>query len=339
MKQLLTLALTSVLLGLPYVSAQDAPLPHSRAEALARPYPDLPDGVERRAVTIWSDGTRMAADLYLPKDRQPDAKLPAVIIVNGTGGAKRKLPTRYAPHFVEAGYAFLAFDYRGWGESDSRLVLSEPMPEPAPDGTVTVKARAVRWQMDYADQTEDVRNCISYLAGDPAIDPTRIGLLGTSYGGGLVCWVAAHDRRVKAAAIQVAGLGRMRTQAAEDNALKTASSQARGEGEVVPDEGGRIGKPGSKYYHMRYNMPKWVGFNPLDSVHKITAPMLIIDAGNDELLNYHRNGEAVAKILSEHNRIVEHAVLPMKHYSVYGEHFEQVMQQEIAWFDTHLTTQ
>jgi dipeptidyl aminopeptidase/acylaminoacyl peptidase len=318
------------------LSLAGEPPTHSRAEALAREYPELPETIERRQVTIWSDGTRMAADLYLPRDRDPGAKLPAVIIVNGTGGIKRKLPARYAPPFVAAGYALLAFDFRGWGESDSRLVMTEPMPEPGPDGTVIVKARALRWQMDYADQTEDVRNCISYLSGDPAIDPARIGLIGTSYGGGLVCWVAAHDRRVKAAAIQVAGLGRMRTQAAEDNALRTAAKQARGETEVVPDKGGRIGKPGSKYYHMRYNMPKWVGFNPLESIHKITAPMLIIDAGNDELLNYHRNGEAVAKILREHECTVDHKVLPMTHYSVYGEHFEQVLEMEIAWFDTYL---
>ena len=27
------------------------------------------------------------------------------------------------PHFAEAGYLVLTFDYRGWGPSDSRVVL------------------------------------------------------------------------------------------------------------------------------------------------------------------------------------------------------------------------
>ena len=36
------------------------------------------------------------------------------------------------------------------------------------------------------------------------MDPTRIGLWGSSYGGGLVTWMAAHDERVKCVVSQVA---------------------------------------------------------------------------------------------------------------------------------------
>jgi len=59
------------------------------AESRAAQYPPLPENVERRAVTIWSDGTRMAGDVYRPKNLQPEDKLPAIVFVHGTGGVKK----------------------------------------------------------------------------------------------------------------------------------------------------------------------------------------------------------------------------------------------------------
>ena len=42
--------------------------------------------VEKREVTIWSDGVRMVGDLYLPKGLKKDEKLPAVLFCAGTSG-------------------------------------------------------------------------------------------------------------------------------------------------------------------------------------------------------------------------------------------------------------
>ena len=44
--------------------------------------------VETREVVIWSDGTRMRGDLYLPKERDAGVKLPAVIYCSGTAGTR-----------------------------------------------------------------------------------------------------------------------------------------------------------------------------------------------------------------------------------------------------------
>jgi hypothetical protein len=93
--------------------------------AAALPAAPAPGSFDKRAVTIWSDGVRMAGDLHLPQDLKPGDKLPAVLFCAGTGGTKKGTPQRLAPRFVEAGLAFLAFDYRGWGESDSRLMSLE----------------------------------------------------------------------------------------------------------------------------------------------------------------------------------------------------------------------
>ena len=35
----------------------------------------------------------------------------------------------YAPEFAKAGYVVLSFDYRGWGDSDSRMVIKEKIPK------------------------------------------------------------------------------------------------------------------------------------------------------------------------------------------------------------------
>ena len=314
--------------------AQDG---ETQAQARAREYPPLREDVERRAVTIWSDGTRMAGDLYLPKDRKPDQKLPVIVFANGTGGSKRKLPTRLGPAFAENGYAFLAFDYRGWGESDSKLTLLEPMPVPNEKGEVTVKARAIRWQINFADQTEDIRNAMAFVAGEPGVDASKIGLLGTSYGGGLVTWVAAHEPRVKCLVMQVPGMaaGRSGKDPFPPYALKI--KQARGETEPVPDKTQRRGKKGSRYHHMRYNTAKSIDYSPVGTAKIIKVPTLIIDVAKDELLNFERNGKRVADILKTEGTIVKHHLLKgATHYSVYNEHLADVLKIQVDWFNQYL---
>jgi dipeptidyl aminopeptidase/acylaminoacyl peptidase len=337
MQHLLNYALAITCLGLLPTFAADPPIKNSRAEALARLYPDLPEGIERRTVTIWSDGTRMAADIYLPKGLAADEKVPVIVFANGTGGTKKRLGARLAPRFVPAGYAFAAFDYRGWGESDSKLTMLEPMPEPDADETVTVKARAIRWQMDYPDQTADIRNVIAYVSGEPNIDPERIGLLGTSFGGGLVTWVAAHDRRVKCLVAQVPGMGGFKHEAALDGAYDLNVKQARGETEPIPYKTNRPGGKMSRYGHVRYNRARWITQVPVDVAHRITAPTLIIDAGADTLMDIREHGGKVVQILKDKGTTVKYRIIPdAPHYCVYKSHTDEVVKMEIEWFDTYL---
>lgn len=84
------------------------------AQPKAKP---LPDGSEKKTVTIYSDGTKMIGDLYLPAGFKKADTRPAVVFCNGTAGTKSGTPTQLAPRFLEAGFVFLAFDYRGWGET------------------------------------------------------------------------------------------------------------------------------------------------------------------------------------------------------------------------------
>ena len=49
----------------------------------------------------------------------------------------------------------------------------------------------------------DYRSAITYAESLPEVDNDRIGVWGTSYTGGMVCIVAALDRRVKCVVSQV----------------------------------------------------------------------------------------------------------------------------------------
>ena len=297
----------------------------------------LPENAEKRAVTIWSDGVRMAGDLYLPKGLRKDEKLPAVLFCAGTGGTKKGTPQQLASRLVKAGFVFLAFDYRGWGESDSRLMSLDKQPAPDAKSEVTVRARAIRWQMDFADQVMDIRAAISFLAGEPNVDPQRIGIFGTSYGGGLVTWTAGNDARVKCVAAQVGGMGGGRGPAAERNAYDLATKQARAETEPVPFETGKMGGKMARYENMRVNPVKSIGYSAMEAAEKIRAPMIIIDAENDELIDRHKNGEQVAEILKKNGVPVAYHVLKgMTHYDVYRAGFEEATRLELEWFTKHL---
>ena len=81
-----------------------------------------------------------------------------------------------APRFAAAGYVVIDYDYRNWGDSDSRLVVRGEMPKPDKDGYVTVKAQSIREVVDPFDQQEDIDAAVSYVHGEPMVDNDRIGI-------------------------------------------------------------------------------------------------------------------------------------------------------------------
>ena len=298
--------------------------------------PALPEDVERRTVSIFSDATRMAGHLYLPKNRKPEDKLPAVVLCAGTGGTKEQTGTRLGPILAQHGYIALAFDYRGWGESDSKLMSVERQPKVEAGQEITIKVKPLRGQMDYADQTEDIRAAVSYIIGEPGVDAARIALWGTSYGGGLVVWAAGNDPRVKCLAAQVPGMGGTPGPAALKAAYDLATKQARGETEPAPIETGKLTGLLARYTAMRRNPVKGLGYNALEAAAKITAPSLFVIAEKEEF-----GGNPAVE--TAHKDLVKrgvpseiHMLKNATHYSVYAEAFDEATRVEIQWFDKHL---
>jgi len=293
------------------------------------------DKVESRAIQFWSDGTRLAGNLFTPKSAGEGDALPAILLCHGWGGVKAHLNQTYAPKFAAAGFVVMTFDYRGWGESDSRLVLKGEMPEPDADGTVTVEALAVRELVDPFDQLEDIQAAVNYLEGEPLVDGDRIGLWGTSFGGGLVVWTAAHDDRIDAVVSQVGAMdGRpsaIQTFGSLENAHDSMIERVRGEAEPVPQGENVVeGLRGTPY------VERFALYAPVEHAHKLNVPTLLIDAENEELSDRTEHSAKVFEIIKG-NVPSRYVVVPdIKHYGIYQAKYQRGSDLALEWFEEHL---
>jgi len=111
--------------------------------------------------------------------------LAAVVMVHGLSAVKEMALDRYAEVFCEAGLAVLVYDHRGFGASDG-----EP-----------------RQVINPWAQARDLRLAIGWLCEQSEVDPERIGVWGSSYGGGVAIVVAACDERVAAVVANVPLVG------------------------------------------------------------------------------------------------------------------------------------
>jgi dipeptidyl aminopeptidase/acylaminoacyl peptidase len=285
----------------------------------------------RNPVTIWSEGTRLAGDLWTPDDVAAGEKLPGILLCHGWGGLKQHLTATYAPWFSKAGFIVLTFDYRGWGESDAKLVPIGEVARPDSNGEITIRARAVREVVDPFDQISDITNCLAFLEGEPQVDPERIGLWGSSYGGGHVVFMAAHDPRVKAVVSQVGAQQPVQMTIATGRARATA--RARGEiGPIPPVEDGVPGLAGTP------DLAKMACYRPIATADKIRVPTLVIDAEQEELFDRMQNGHLLAEIVSK-NAPTRYVTFPGKHYEIYDRHYRDASNLARDWFITHLKKQ
>lgn len=304
------------------------------SEARAQRGFELPDTVTRRAVDIWSEGTRLAGDLYAPRDLAADETRPTIVMSHGWGGTKALL-TNVASRLAAEGYLVLAFDYRGWGESDGKLVVQGDMPDRDADGIVTVRAREIRNVVDPIDQTVDIQRAFDFIEGEPNVDTTRLGYWGSSYSGAHAIWVAAHEPRAGCAVGQVAAAD-SRSLAAVSWAGQDIAAHARlqairrARGDIDPLPQGTDKAPNLNGWA---HLDKVLSYNPVDDAGRITIPLLVIDAGNEELFDRHIAGELAIQRAQANGAPAEYTVIPgITHYQVYGDHFEEATQMAVDWF-------
>jgi len=131
----------------------------------------------RLDVTFDNAGETCAAWLYLPAGEGPH---PVVVLGHGLGAIRDMGLDRYAERFQDAGYAALAFDYRHFGAS-----TGEP-----------------RQLLDIKKQRADWKAAIAYARSRPDLDPDRVVVWGSSFGGGHAIATAADDPRLAAAIAQ-----------------------------------------------------------------------------------------------------------------------------------------
>lgn len=296
------------------------------------------DQVDSRPVTIWSDGTRLAGNLFYPKSAKEGDKLPAILLCHGWGGVKEHLNRTYAPRFAAGGFVVLTFDYRGWGASDSRLVVTGEMPKPDANGNVTVTAQAIRELVDPRDQLEDIHNAINFLEGEPLVDRNRIGLWGSSFGGGLVLQTAIDDPRVKCVVDQVGAVD-ARDAAAQPYLDKGGlagtheSAIKRSRGELPPVPQGENVFPNLRGTP---HLERFAYFAPVLEAHRLTVPILIIDAENEELFDRMQHGAKVYEIVKDKVPAKYHVEPGIQHYGIYQARYVQGADAALAWFKEHL---
>ena len=291
------------------------------------------DAVLQRHADIRSEGVRMSANLYYPKllEGKP---LPTIIMSHGWGGTAAMLRTQ-ATAFAAAGYLVVAFDYRGWGESDAKVILVRPAPEESKRNgqRFTAEVLEVREVVDPLDQAEDIFNVIHWAMGEPMVDKSRIGLWGTSFSGGLIVYVAARDPRVKALVSQVGYMGQPIDRFSAVGlaaAYNSGMDRARGELGYPPPRAREVGNlQGGPIRE------KFLRYAPVEDVPKIKAcAMLFIVAENEELFDNKQHPELAYQRAAEPKRYV---VIPnIKHYGIYGEAQEQATRLAIQWFDQYL---
>lgn len=296
-------------------------------------YPPLvmPDGVGRHQVTVWSNGIALDADLYRPTAVGPDAALPAVVLGHGWGGSKLTAE-RYAARFASAGMITLTFSQPSWFGSGSPLQLTGDAPELDDGNEALTRVRFIRELVDPFAWAAGLRSALDYIEGEPNVDPARIGLWATSFGGGIAVHQAANDRRVKALAVQVAAIAPLSGPVGE-LARKRAIDTARGDADAIPQ--GVDPWPnmeGTPY------LATLVRFDPLSQVDRLRIPTLIIDAGDEELFPITENGARAAEILRAiPGSVVDYQVIPgIDHYGIYFDGYEPGSRAALAWFERYL---
>ena len=278
---------------------------------------------------LWSEGTRLAANLYKPDGVRPDAGYPAILLCHGWGGLKDHLD-RYAKKFAAAGFVAMTFDYRGWGESDGRIIPTRDAPRLLEAAETTLTVRVLREIVDPVDQTTDIRNCLAYLWAHPDVDRERIGIWGTSYGGGHAVFTAGNDDRISAVVAQIGGFGFPLDH--RDWARGRAAEKVSGQLDpVVPQEGldGIEGLKGTP------DVARMAEHSQLGAAANVHVPTLILDAEFEELNNRLEHGWA-AYMMIRQNAPAEYATYPCKHYAVYDDHFDDSTDRAVAWFTKYL---
>ncbi len=291
----------------------------------------------KRPVSFYSEGARLVGDVYLPEGLGAGERRAGVVLCHGYTGVKDLYLPDNARVLTEHGYVAMTFDYKGWGESEGTRSRLAPY-----------------------SRVADVQAALTFLGTLPEVDPERLGIYGTSYGGATVVWVAAVDARVRCV-VSVVGIGHgwrwMRSvrrpdefrdlldRAARDRrqrALEGTSEFVAREEILLPDR-----QSAELAAAARRDNPAAVGRIPLEYVDETLQfhpewvvdriaprPILFVTSDDDRLVPPEESMELYARA-GEPKRLV--VLRGFGHYEVYAEPaFGQVMRATLDWYGRHL---
>ncbi len=138
--------------------------------------PELKPG--RNVVSYINQGDKIVAHLYLPNDYVAGEKRPAIVLNPPATGVKEQTIGVYAEALSKKGFITLAFDPRGFGDSEGIRQLQDP------------------YRM-----ADDISKSVSFLQTLEAVDGNSVFSLGICAGAGYAAYATAFDTRIKALAI------------------------------------------------------------------------------------------------------------------------------------------
>ncbi|MFZ3353723.1 MAG: alpha/beta fold hydrolase [Xanthobacteraceae bacterium] len=132
--------------------------------------------MKEEVVSFQSAGLRLHGILSVPDGLRPGERRAAFLVLHGFG-SNSDSPTCITPAKVlnEFGYVTLRFDMRSCGKSEGefgRIICLE--------------------------QVEDTGNALNFLAQHGNVDPDRIGVIGSSFGGAVGVYAGGTNPRVAA---------------------------------------------------------------------------------------------------------------------------------------------
>jgi uncharacterized protein len=130
----------------------------------------------RESITLENDGLTLFGMLHRPR-AVADTPRPGVAIFHGLVASKEqphRIFVKLAEALARVGINALRIDFRGRGDSEGDFL------DMTPEGDIS-----------------DARKALDVLEAQPDVDPTRLGVLGLSWGGAVAACVAGRDERVK----------------------------------------------------------------------------------------------------------------------------------------------
>ena len=292
--------------------------------------------MEKQTITFFSEGSRIEGDLFFPEGLKPGDRRPGIVLCQGFTGVRSLILPDYARVFADAGFIVLTFDYRGWARSEGP-----------------------KWRLVPLEQVDDIRNALTFLEAQPQVDPDRLGLWGTSYGGGHAPYVAGADARVKAVVGQVGydAAERLflscRTYSERMDLMRKLVEDRRRR--VLEGTGERVGPlemlcdpqtrafteqafknaPPRRMADLSWDtIEKAFDYRPIDVVDRISPrPLLLIGARDDAPCPI----EGYEKLYERAREPKKLVVLPITHYEIYsGKWFEESSRRACGWFEHYL---
>ncbi|EJY0890122.1 alpha/beta fold hydrolase, partial [Escherichia coli] len=251
-------------------------------------------------------------------------KRPAIILCHGFCGIREILLPQFAEVFTQAGFVTITFDYRGFGDSDGE-----------------------RGRLIPEMQIDDIVTVINWAKEQPFIDKERVGLWGTSLGGGHVFGAAVKGGGVKCIVSQLAFADgeknithHMSSEEKKEfistleklDAVKKASGREKFVSitRVLNDNESKkfFEENRTQYPDMDIKIPfltvkEMLDYKPVQYAAQVTCPSLIVVAEKDTVNPKEQGIELYNSVMHEDKQL--YFVNNARHYDTYsGEYFDEI---------------